>query len=171
MSETNERKLEKLEKQYEKLTHIMTSLYKKHVDPSLKTMETQYHEDRMLLEESIDAANKELSLLTSRRDKLMSDYKKLKNLDIKKMISDTRERLIRSKETKNRYTRNLKILMHRRDQIRYKISRLTHGRKLPQETDSPTLSVSVSPPRKRSSTRKRRSRSRSRSSSKTLKRQ
>lgn len=170
MSETNEKKLEKLGKQYEKLTRMMTSLYEKHVVPSLKTMETQYHQDRMLLEESIDAANKELSLLASRRDKLVSDYKKLQNLDIEKMIDNTKERLIRSKETKNKYTRNLKTLMHKRDQIRYKISRLTHGRKLPKETDSPTLSVSVSPPRKRSATRKKRS-SRSRSRSKTSKRQ
>ena len=40
--------------------------------------------------------------------------------------------------------------MHKRRQIRYKISRLTHGKRLEKETDSPILSVSVSPARKKS---------------------
>ena len=150
MSETNERKLEKLQKQLDKLTILMLSLFEKHVDPSLKTMRDEYHQNRMFLEDSIDMANKELSVLTSRRDKLVSDYKKLKNIDIKKIIDNTRERLLKSEKTKNKYTRNLKTLMHKRSQIRYKIYRLTTGKRLEKETDSPTLSVSVSPPRKKS---------------------
>ena len=102
----------------------------------------------MFLEDSIDMANKELLALTSRRNKLVSDYKKLQNIDIEKIIDNTRERLLISKKTKNKYTNNLKTLMHKRMQIRCKISRLTLGKRLEKETDSPTLSVSVSPPRK-----------------------
>ena len=58
--------------------------------------------------------------------------------------------------------------MHKHSQIRYKISRLTLGKKLVKETDSPTLSVSVSPPRKKSAspTRKKSSPSRNSKTSK-----
>ena len=120
------------------------------MDPSLETMRDEYHQYRIFLEDSIDEANKELSVLTSRRDKLVSDYKKLQNINIEKIIDDTRERLLISRKTKNKYTNNLKTLMHKRSQIRYKISRLTLGKRLEKETDSPTLSVSVSPPGKKS---------------------
>ena len=84
----------------------------------------------MFLEDSIEMANKELLALTSRRDKLVSDYKKLQNIDIEKIIDNTRERLLISQKTKNKYTNNLKTLMHKRRQIRYKISRLTLGKRL-----------------------------------------
>ena len=194
MSETNEKKLkiEKLRKQEDKLTILMLSLFKKHVDPSLKTMRDEYHQNRMFLEDSIDMTNKELSVLTSRRDKLesenkkltirryklvsdykkltsrrdklvsdykkltsrrdklVSDYKKLDNIDIEEIINNTKKKLLISKKTKNKYTNNLKTLMHKRSQIRYKISRLNSGRRLAKETDSPTLNVSVSPPGKKS---------------------
>jgi hypothetical protein len=54
----------------------------------------------MFLEDSIDMANKELLALTSRRDKLVSDYKKLQNIDIEKIIDNTRERLLISQKLK-----------------------------------------------------------------------
>ena len=110
MSETSERKLEikKLQKQLDKLTILMLSLFDKRVDPLLKAMRDEYDQDRMGLEDSIDRANKELSLLTSRRDKLVSEYKELHNIDIEKRIDKTREKLLISQKTKNKYTNNFK---------------------------------------------------------------
>jgi uncharacterized coiled-coil DUF342 family protein len=168
ISETDKKKLKEYEKKYRILTQLQTSLLNKHVYPSVETLNSEYNQHRISLADSIDTLNKKIKELTNERDKLVSEYDKLNNRDIKKVEKVLEEILFIRQKTRNKYTRNLKTLMHKRSQIRYKMSRLTHGRKLPQETDSPTLSVTISPPRKRSpsATRKKRSPSRKSKTSK-----
>ena len=157
MSETEKknREIEKLQKQYKKLTDLMKTLYSKHVNPILDYMKDEYFKNLSDVENEIETINKQIMKLIDKREKAYNKQGRLLEKDIDSIIGKTKEILLVSKETKNKYTQNLKILNEKRDQLRFKIHRLTTGKKLEKESDSNSpLNVSVSPPRKKSATRK-----------------
>ena len=171
MSETNERKLkiEKLQKQLDKLSDLRETLYSKHVYPTLADMKNKYTKNLSDVEIEIETINKQIMKLIDKREKAYTKQSRLWGKNIDTIIKTTKEIILVSKETKNKYTKNLKILDEKRDQIRFKIYRLTNGKRLEKETDSPTLSVSVSPPRKTATRKKYASPTRKRYASPTRK--
>ena len=156
MSETRERKLkiEKLQKQLDKLSHLRETLYSKHVYPILNYMREAHNKNLSDVNTEIETINKQIMKLIDKRETAYTKQSRLWVKNIDTIIKTTKEIILVSKETKNEYTKNLKILDEKRDQIRFKIFRLTNGKRLPKETDSPTLSVSVSPPRKTATRKK-----------------
>jgi hypothetical protein len=171
MSETRERKLkiDKLQKQLDKLSDFRETLYRKHVYHILDYLRNEHIKNLSDVNSEIETINKQIMELIDKRDTAYAKQSRLWGKNIDKIIKTTKEIILVSEETKNKYTPNLKILDEKRDQIRFKISRLTNGKRLPQETDSPTLSVSVSPPRKTATRKKYASPTRKRYASPTRK--
>jgi len=176
MSETRERKLkieklkiDKLQKQLDKLSYLRETLYSKHVYPILKYMREEHNKNLSDVDTEIETINKQIMKLIDKRQKAYTKQSRLWSKNIDTIINTTQELLLVSGETKNKYTKNLKILDEKYHQIRFKIYRLTNGKRLEKETDSPTLSVSVSPPRKTATRKKYASPTRKRYASPTRK--